>query len=276
MPDLATLEVNGTPLEYFERGAGTPVIFVHGAPSDCRMWEAHCAALAPHYRAVAYTQRHFGRSGREHAQGPPFGVWTHANDLAALVAALAAGPAHIVAWSYGGHVALTAATLEPHRFKSLFIYEPGVPTYVADAAELATIDEDAALMFGPVFAAVEAGDLEAAVQSLLDGSGRAAGYFATQPKARRDVQLDNAHVLPRLLRQEPPPALTCEQLRALEVPIAVAWGEHTRPLFGIVARAAARCLGGERHAQVPGANHMWPEERPGEFTALVRRFLSAL
>lgn len=130
-------------------------------------------------------------------------------------------------------------------------------------------------MFGPVFAAAEAGDYAEVVRRLLDGSGQQPGYFDSQPQARRAVQLDNARVIPLLLSQSPPPPLTCAQLGQIAEPVAIAWGERTRPLFGVVARAAAACIPGGAHTAVEGATHMWPEEDPQGFCRLVRRFVDA-
>jgi len=264
--------INGASAEYLEQGRGEPIVLVHGAPSDYRVWVRHCAALAPRYRAIAYTQRYFGR-GAWGDHGPPFGVRTHADDLIALLRDVVAEPAHVVAWSYGAHVALAAANEEPELFRSLLAYEPGVPTYVTGAQDLAEVAADAGLMFGPVFAAVALGDNDAGVRALLDGSGQSVGYFESQPPERQRVQLDSARVLPLLLSQPPPPILSCDDLRRLRMPVAVAWGERTRPVFGVVSRAAARCIAGGAHTAVAGATHMWPEEQPQEFTALVERFV---
>jgi len=268
---MQQVTIAGTSFEWLERGRGEPVVLVHGAPSDGRVWLPHCEALAPRYRAIAYTQRYFGRSEWPSA-GPPFGVRTHADDLVAVLQHIGE-PAHVVAWSYGAHVALVAASEAPQLFRSVFVYEPGVPTYVEDSAELADISTDAQRVFGPVFAAVERGDCEEGVRALLDGSGQTRGYFDAQPLERRRVQLDNARVLPLLLAQAPPPPLACADLVRLRVPAMVAWGERTRPLFAIVARAAARCLPGDAHTVVSNATHMWPEERPHEMAELVQGFI---
>jgi pimeloyl-ACP methyl ester carboxylesterase len=267
--------INGASLEYLQQGQGAPIVLVHGAPSDCRLWLPHCADLSAHYRAIAYTQRYFGR-GEWRGDWPPFGIRTHADDLIGVLRHLAAEPAHVVAWSYGAHVALTAASEEPSLFRSLFIYEPGVPTYVTDPQELADIAADANAMFGPVFAAVQRGDNKTAVRALLDGSGQVNGYFDAQSPERRSVQLDSARVLPLLLGQPPPPSFSSDDLRRLRMPVAVAWGERTRPFFGVVSRAAARCIPGGVHTAVAGGTHMWPEERPREFTGHVERFVEPL
>lgn len=267
--------INDASLEYVEHGRGTPVVLVHGAPSDCRMWQPHCAALSRRYRAIAYTQRWFGL-GPWRSDWPPFGFRTHADDLVAFLRQVVAEPAHVVAWSYGAHVALTAACEQPSLFLSLLVYEPGVPTFVTDAQDLAAIAADAERMFGPVFGAVQRGDNEGGVRALLEGSGQSSGYFDSQPVERRRVQLDSARVLPLLLSQPPPPPLGADDLRGLEMPVKVAWGERTRPFFEVVSRTAARYVPGGAHAAVPGATHMWPEERPHEFAEYVEQFLASI
>jgi pimeloyl-ACP methyl ester carboxylesterase len=272
---MAEVTINGALTDYVEQGRGAPVVFVHGAPSDYRVWLPHCAALAPRYRAIAYTLRYFGLREWQ-PDWPQLCIRTHADDLKALLRDVVAEPAHVVGWSYGAHVALTAAHEAPELVSSLLVYEPGVPTYVTDEGELEEFAADAERMFGPVFAAVERGDNEAAVQALLDGSGQREGYFEAQSGEWRRVQLESARVLPLLLKAPPPPALSCADLARLPMPVAVAWGERTRPFFGVVSRAAARCVPGRRHAAVPGAAHMWPEERPEEFAAFVERFLETL
>jgi pimeloyl-ACP methyl ester carboxylesterase len=200
----------------------------------------------------------------------------HADDLIGFIEALNAGPLHAVAWSYGAHVALTAACERPELMSSLLIYEPGTPTYVSDEEDLAAYRADADAMFGPAFAAVQAGDCDAAVRILLDGSGGRSGYFDAQSEQDRAIQLDNARVLPLLFTQTPPPELTCEVLARLRVPTAVSWGERTRPLFEIVSRSAARCIGGADNVRIPGATHMWPQEDPRGFTERVRGWLGSV
>lgn len=55
---MATLHVNGTTLACVERGAGDPVVFVHGSASDYRTWQRQLEELGHGYRAIAYSRRH--------------------------------------------------------------------------------------------------------------------------------------------------------------------------------------------------------------------------
>lgn len=268
------IEVNGAPLAVVEQGQGDPVVFLHGAASDHRMWDRHLALVGQRHRAIAYSQRYFG-AGAWGPGWPPLGVQTHADDLVALLRALDAGPAHVVAWSYAGHVALSAALAHPELIRSAFIHEPGVPSYVTDPAELRALGDDRNAMFGPVFEAVKRGELQEAVRVLLDGSGQREGYFAAQPAERQAIHLDNARTMPLLLSQPQPPAITCGDLARLKVPVTIAYGELSRPTFGVVSRAAARCTPGQ-HLVVRGATHMWPEEDAAAFCAAVLRFIEAV
>lgn len=271
-PAPLLMDVNGARLPYAEQGQGTPVVFLHGGASDHRMWDQHRAIVGRRHRAIAYTQRYFG-AGEWPPGGPPFGVQTHSDDLVAFLRGLDAGPVHLVAWSYAGHIALHAALSHPELLRSAFIYEPGVPSYVTDPAELSAFRSDAEAMFGPVFEAVQRGDLRHAVRLLLDGSGQREGYFSSRPLEAQAIYLDSARSMPLLLSQSPPPELTGSQLATLKTPVQIAWGERTRPVFGVVSRAAARCIPGE-HRRVPGATHMWPDEDPAAFCAAALEFIN--
>ncbi len=59
-PVVRHMEVNGMPLPYIEQGRGALLVLVHGAASDLRTWERQRAALAAHYRTIAFTQRYYG------------------------------------------------------------------------------------------------------------------------------------------------------------------------------------------------------------------------
>lgn len=269
------VEAAGATFEVDEYGSGAPVVLVHGALGDRRTWRRQCEALAPGHRALAYTQRWFG-TGEWPAAGPRFGTRAHADDLAALVEALGLGPVHLVGWSYGGHVALTVAVERPDLVRSVFAHEPGFPTFVTDPAERAAFDADAAALYGPIAAALEAGDPVLAARRLIDGVAGREGYYDAQSVERRTIETDNARTLALLFAQTEPTRVTCAALGALAVPAAIGCGGRTRPAFGVVARAAARCVGEGSLVEVPRAGHLWPEDDSRAFAALVGGFVDAV
>jgi len=270
--NLASLTIGPDTFDLLDVGRGAPTLFLHGVPGDLRAWASHCARLAGSHRCISYTQRYFGvRPWRD--DGPAFGVTAHRDDLIAIAEALDAGPLALVAWSYAGHVALAAAVARPDLFSRLFVYEPGVPSYVTDSVELDAFGRSAASMFGPIAEAVAAGDLVGAVRRLFEASG-GEGAFERQTEESRRVALDNAHVLPRIFTQDAPPAVSCGDLARLALPARVFWGERSQDVFAVPARAAARCIGGSGHREVPQAGHLWPQDEPDAFVEAIAAWLS--
>ena len=111
-PVVRHMEVNGMSLPYVEPGRGALLVLVHGAASDLRTWERQRAALAAHYRTIAFTQRYYGAAPWP-ADWPQYRIGTHVDDLAAFIRRLGAGPAHLVAWSSGSHIVLNVALRNP-------------------------------------------------------------------------------------------------------------------------------------------------------------------
>jgi pimeloyl-ACP methyl ester carboxylesterase len=265
-PETHRVSAAGAVFPVIEAGDGPSVVFLHGALGDRRSFAPALAALGPGLRAVAYDQRGFGR-GPWPAEGPAFGVAAHAADLLALIDALGAAPAHLVAWSYGGHVALAAAHARPEAVASLMLFEPGTPSYL-DKAAMDAWTADARGAYGPAFKAAAAGDHDAAARALIEAVGGACAFDAL-PEERRARALENAESVARIAGQTPPPALSPADLAAIGRPALVAWGSETRPAFRLVAEAAAAALGAETR-EIAGAGHLWPEDDPEGFAALLR------
>jgi pimeloyl-ACP methyl ester carboxylesterase len=253
-------------------GRGT-ILFVHGALADERIWREHIQLLKGEWEASAVTLRHFGIDGDRDRGG--FGLNTHADDLAGEIARLAAhGPVHVAAWSYGADAALNAVVRHPGKAASLLVYEPGYPGCLSEE-EMHVFGRDAGAMFGPIFEMVEEGLTRQAVEALVDKSAGRVGYFAAQPEPVRGQQLENGHTLRRQLHQQETPDLGVERLSSIDIPLTVAWGENSRPLFKTVCAGVARAVPQARVLPVPVANHMLPIEDPRRFTDIVRQHLGA-
>jgi pimeloyl-ACP methyl ester carboxylesterase len=274
-PVVKYMDVNGAWLPWVEQGRGAPVVFVHGAVSDYRTWDRHRSALAGSgYRAMAYSQRYFGTEPWGE-NWPAFGVQTHADDLAAFIRGLHAGPVHLVAWSHSGHTVLNVALKNPELVQSAFVFEPAEPTYVSDPAELKALGDDAGVLFGPVAEAVKARDNAAAVSRLIDGVGERKGYFDALPAAARAVHLDSARTMPLLMNQAPAPPISCAQLGQIKPRVALVRGADVRPFFKVAANAGARCMPSQQYIVVPNAKHMWPGEDVADFNRRLVAFLKA-
>ena len=265
VPKVKQAVVQGVTLNYLEQGQGVPVVFVHGAFSDHRNWEAQRAAISKRYRYIALDQRYFGTAGWSD-NAAKYSVATHASDLATFIQYLNVGPVHVVGWSYGGAVALVLASQRPDLVQSLFLNEPALGSIVIDPAEQKTLAEERRGT-APALAASRAGDQPQAVQLFADWVNDQPGSFQALPTTMRNVHLENARTLPAHFAAPPPPAITCAQLGQIKVPVTVAKGQQTRPFFAILANAAHGCIPGSRLIVTPNSRHMAPAQNPSAFNA---------
>jgi len=264
--------IDGTELTYVDEGNGRPVVLVHGGMSDHRVWDDHRPIIASRYRVIAPTLRYFGTSPWSD-DGRNFSVQTHADDLAAFIRVLDVGPVAVVGWSYGAVIGLAMAVRHPRLAERLFLYEPGITTFVTDPAALDRATEDRLKVMLPGKAAVMSGDNEGAIRILTDGVDSRDGTFQRLPDHVQAIMLESARILPLLFASPPPPPITCEDLGRLGIPVSMAVGEDSRAYCRIVAEAAHGCIPGSALIKVPKARHLWPSQDPAAFSRLVLDFL---
>ena len=131
---MGDVVVNGVRLHHEERGHGAPILCVHGGGSTALLWEDALPALARLGRVIAYDRRGCSRSERPEPYARTT-VAEQADDAAALLAALGAGPAVVVGRSYGGAVALDLAIRHPARVRALALLEGDALGLVPEAWE---------------------------------------------------------------------------------------------------------------------------------------------
>jgi hypothetical protein len=88
------------------------------------------------------------------------------------------------------------------------------------------------------------------------------------------IERENAHMLPKLFAQAPPPRITADDLSEIQAAITLACGAKTRPAYKLISEAAMRHLPGQ-HFMIPGVNHYWPDAEPSAFTDFVGDWLDA-
>lgn len=97
---------------YYETcGEGEPLIFVHGHSLDRRMWRKQVEYFKEHYRVICYDARGYGRSSKQREEE----LFTHADDLIALMDALKIERAHLVGLSMGGFIVGDLVAMYPER-----------------------------------------------------------------------------------------------------------------------------------------------------------------
>ena len=111
---VATVEVvraHGLDIAFERAGDGPPLVFVHGAAGDGRVWQPQLAALADEFTVVAWDER-VGRSSDVPAD---FALADYASCVAALIEALGLGLAHVAGLSSGSTVVVASEEVGASR-----------------------------------------------------------------------------------------------------------------------------------------------------------------
>ncbi len=266
-------KVNAVILPYLEQGRGVPVVFVHGAFADHRIWGAQREAIAKRYRYIALDQRYFGKNPWPD-NGANYSLATHTADLASFIRELKAGPVHLVGWFYGGSIVLALAVEHPDLVRSVFVNEPALVSIVTNPAEQKILEEERKQLAAAA-AAAKAGDHAQATRLFSEWVIAQPGGFDRIPSTMRTVHLDNARTIPLHFGAPPPAApITCAQLTSIKAPVGVTKGDQTRPFFRILADNTGRCIPGSEVLTISNARHLAPYENPAAFNDALLAFLA--
>jgi 3-oxoadipate enol-lactonase len=261
--DSGWLPVEGGRLYYETLGQGAPVVLLHGAFGDRRMWDDQLAALAEDFRVVRYDHRGFGRSPA------PEGPYSPVRDLLLLLDHLRIERAHLVGNSMGGALALDFALLHPERADRLAVLSSGANGYPYPPEDIERV--------AAVFRAAAAEGTGKAVELWLQHPMVAvASQDAAVGPRLRTMALENRDIF--LMRHWPaetmsPPAFA--RLQEIQRPVAFLLGEQDTARVLQAARESADRIPGVEWRVIAGADHLLQMERPQEVNAFLREFLRA-
>lgn len=263
---VATVQVvlgNGLEIAYERVGAGPPLVFLHGAAADGRMWQPQLAALVDEFTVVSWDEPGAGRSSDVPAD---FGLADYANCLAKLIEALALGPAHVAGLSWGGTVAQELYRHHPGLVATLILAD----TYAGWKGSLREEEVRARVAGAVQMLAAPAEEFDPTLP----------GLFAHDPPAEFVPLLEEiaAAVRPESLRTQLLVMAETDQrdlLPHISVPTLLIWGElDARSPLG-VARQFARAIPDAQLVVIPGCGHVTNLEQPGQFNETVREFCRA-
>jgi pimeloyl-ACP methyl ester carboxylesterase len=264
--------VNGVRIGYDESGAGPPVVWVHGGFTDRRGVDLMVPFLADRYRVITYDRRGHSESERRPGQQA---VADHVADLAALLGALDAAPAHLLANSDGGEVALKLALRRPDLVASLCLHEPSLYGILPDDPATGAAAADMTARLDRIAAEVERGDDEAAARMLIDGVAGGPGTWEALPEQSRRTFIHNAPTWLDTARDPSYGVVDADLLPALPMPVLVTCGARSHPAdAAVVARLAGAIPHASRHT-FADAGHIPHRTHPEEFARVVGHFLDA-
>lgn len=250
------VEAAGASFPYVEMGEGEPVLFIHGALGDQRLWDVVRDDVAAGHRFIALTMRHFGEG--EWPDDKPYSRDVHEADLIAVLQEWGE-PMHLVGFSYSGPIVLRAAMEAPELVRSVVIYEPTLPSIIGGTPAGDAALEQWSAGFADTGAAAESGDLEEATREAIEYVfGLDEGGFEGLPESVKAQMLANAHTIPLDGAAPEPAPMTCEQLGTAAAPTLLIVGSDTLPVFSEGAKMIAGCMPNAEIETIEGVGHGGP------------------
>jgi pimeloyl-ACP methyl ester carboxylesterase len=131
--EARTVKVPGATLYLEIRGSGPVLLCITGGPTDAGMFTDLARRLADRYTVVSYDQRGHSRSGLD-GEPQDIPVALHAEDAAAILAAVGDRPAHVYGNSGGGTIGLELVARHPDLVRTLVVHEAPLFELLPDAA----------------------------------------------------------------------------------------------------------------------------------------------
>ena len=260
---MKRLTVNGLEIAYQRVGAGPPLVFVHGAAGDSRLWQPQLAGLADEFTVVAWDEPGAGRSSDLPAH---FGLADDAHCLAALIESLDLGPAHVAGLSWGGTVAQELYRHHPELVATLILAD----TYAGWKGSLPAEEVRARVAGVRQMLAAGREEFDPTLPGLFAGDPPAA-YVPLLEDVAADVRPESLGRQLFIMAE----ADQCDLLPRIAVPTLLIWGEHDGRSPLAVARQCEAAIPDTRLVVIPGAGHVTNLERPEEFNKAVREFCRA-
>jgi pimeloyl-ACP methyl ester carboxylesterase len=258
------VEVSGIRIGFEQVGNGPPLILVHGAVSDGRVWQQQLDAFQDEFTVAAWDAPGCGGSA-----DPPesFRLPEYADVLAGLIARLGLGRAHVLGHSFGGALALELARRHLSVVATLIL----VGGYAGWAGSLSAGEVERRLAFALDAADRLPGGFEPESMPGLF-SGRLSLETAT---ALRMIMSDSRPIATRAMAHALAEADLRDALSSLAVPTLVVHGEVDERSPRTVADDLHRRIPTSRLVVLPGLGHECYLEDPDGFNAEVRGFLRA-
>ena len=269
---MPTLWVNGYDMAFVERGTGAPLLLVHGTLCDYRHWTGQMEPFGAHYRTIAVSLRHCWPEKWD-GEGDDFTVQQHTRDVANFIAALQAGPVHLLGHSRGGHIAFRVAQNYPDLLRSLVLVEPG--GVLAADLETGLPAAPPTLALGPLDAKaaerIRRGEIDEGLQATIDVLAGQGGWDRT-PEPARQMLRDNAATLLGQLKEQRAPFARADA-EAIKAPTLLIAGEQSPASFHHVLDGLGSALRDSRRVVIPNASHSSNVDNPRAFEREVLAFL---
>ena len=259
---MPSVRARGLDVAYHGRGEGPPLVFVHGAADDGRIWQPQLDALAGEFTVIAWDEPGAGGSCELPER---FTLEDYADCLAGTIEALDLGQAHVAGLSWGGTLVLELYRRRPELVASLILADTyaGWKGSLPEQEVRARVDGITAMLaadeFDPTLPNLFAGEPPAQFVPLLEAISAAARPESLRTELMLLAETDLTDLLPQIT-----------------VPTLLIWGELDARSPLRVAREFEAAIPDAKLVVIPGAGHMSNIEEPEPFNAAIREFLREL
>ncbi len=256
------VQVRGLKIAYEMAGEGPPLVLLHGALGDGRVWRRQLDALSDAFTVVAWDAPGCGQSS-DPEEGLAFSDYAHY--LAGFIGVLELERPHVLGLSFGGGLAL-----------ELYHQYPGIPrtlilasAYAGGAGSLSPEEIEARLQGILALSKEPPGVVaEALLPTMFTPSTPAAVLEELEPILRDFHPRATRTMLRAFARAD-----LREMLGTIEVPTLLLYGERDQRSPLRVAREMHAAIPGSKLVVIPGVGHVTNLEAPGAFHEAVRSFL---
>jgi pimeloyl-ACP methyl ester carboxylesterase len=255
------------------RGAGEPVIFLHGFPASSHLWHGVVREMPEGHRLVVVDLLGFGRSDRPGLSS--LTATAHADRVRLLMDDLSIGAACVVGHGMGGAVAQSLALDAASRVTRLcLVNSSAFDAWPRGAARLArslsSITRVGRALGAPLLAGLVHG-------SLLKGfADEEAGRHALDNFLRAYTMRLGVDALVSQLRAMNDPTVPelGARLRGITQPASIVWGERD-PWIGVeVGERLRDTIPGATLDLIADARHFSPEDAPARVAGAIGKLLA--
>lgn len=266
------IAIDDTRFAYIEEGKGEPLVFVHGAVTDLRIWQAQIDFFSKDFRAISYSRRGHWPTAPPEVSGP-YTRESHSEDLVKFLDSIGIRKVNLVGHSFGGAVALLTASKRPDLVRSLILGEPSPFPGVFDYSDVELLAKQKT-GFDEARLLAKRGFLSGAVRKFLEVIV-GADVLDQLPHASRAIVLENVHTLsPMLEHYYQSPAVDFEKLSDLSIRTLLITGEFSPKIAWRSNELLHSCLSHSEHAELRSVSHGLQIEDPSGFNRAVMKFLA--
>ena len=268
---MPTFTRAGATIAYEDSGApaGRPdaptIVFGHGLLFSGWMFREQVAHLSGTHRCVSIDWR--GQGASPPASGG-YDMDTLAEDGAALIRHLGAGPVHWVGLSMGGFMGMRIAARHPERLRSLVLLNTS-----ADPETKRASVEDLALSL--IYRATGITPVRGQVEQIMFGAGFPEAHRALMDEWMQRLSGSDRGAIAAAVRAVVFRPAVADELPDIHTPTLVIAGSSDKPTPPHRGEAIAAAITGARFELLEGVGHSSTLEAPEAVTALIEGFVAA-